>query len=226
MHTIINKEFDRPDPAIIKRYRNLVKNFFSPACLVCDAQKRSNALNHGFRPVGEHKAVGVALTIKFDISDLVDPMPVLRFAQEGDFIVIAANEDMDTAMWGGMTSNLAKKMKLAGVLVDGSTRDIDEIKDLDFPVWVKSSVPRPSPTAIHGRFEPIQVNVPVVVGKVSISPGDIIVADESGVTVVPKSDILAVIEAAEKQAQKELDIRNRILSGSSIQQILDEFGHI
>ena len=58
MKTIINKEIERPGLEIINRYRALVKNYFSPACLVCDAQKRSNALSNGIRPIGQHKAEG------------------------------------------------------------------------------------------------------------------------------------------------------------------------
>jgi regulator of RNase E activity RraA len=125
-----------------------------------------------------------------------------------------------------MMSTICKQIGIAGALVDGAIRDVDEIRDLGFPVWSRGVVPRASPTSVHGRFEPVQVNCPVVVGGLMIAPGDIVVADESGISLVPKSRALEVVARAEAQARKEDEIRDKVKGGVTVADILASYGHV
>ncbi len=224
MKTVFN-DATRPDADLLGRFDRLLDNY-SPSCLVCDAQNRGGILSAEFRPVGRVKAAGPALTINLDPDNLVDCMPVLRKAQRGDFIIVGAQGTMTTAMWGGMMSGICKQIGIAGALIDGAIRDVDEIRDIEFAVWSRGVIPRASPTSLHGRFEPVQVNVPVVVGGRVINPGDIVVADENGVSVVAANEAHAVIERAEAQAAKENDIRDKVMSGVTVSEILDTYGHV
>jgi 4-hydroxy-4-methyl-2-oxoglutarate aldolase len=153
-------------------------------------------------------------------------MPVLTLAVPGDVIVVACHGSIRTAMWGGLMSTLSLRAGIAAGIVDGYIRDVDEIRDLDFPVWYRGTVPRPSPTAVHTRTEPVQVNVPVVIDGQIIAPGDLIVADENGLAVVPAGEAREILDGAWKQVEKEHKIRDLISSGVGLQQLLAEFGHL
>jgi 4-hydroxy-4-methyl-2-oxoglutarate aldolase len=224
VETIYN-DLDRPDEALVAAFREVLSQY-SPSCLVTDARRRAGAIG-GLLPVSpHHKVAGPALTVNLDIDDLVDCMPVLALARPGDIIVVACHGTTRTAMWGGLMSTLSMKAGIAAGVVDGAIRDVDEIRDLGFPVWYRSTVPRPSPTAVHNRTEPVQVNVPVIVNHQVIEPGDILVADENGIAVVPHLAAQEVLDRTRQQIEKEQVIRKKIDSGATLQELLTEFGHL
>lgn len=219
------RELSRPPREIVDAFRAILDEY-SPSCLVTDARRRVGAIG-GLLPVKpHHKVAGPALTVDLSIDDLVDCMPVLTRAQAGDIIVVACHGTSRTAMWGGLMSTLSQKIGIAAGIVDGAIRDVDEIRDLDFPVWYRSTVPRPSPTAVHDRTEPVQVNVPVVVDGQVIAPGDIVVADENGIAVVPSGAAEAVLAGTRVNIGKERIIREKIRSGATVSELLVEFGHL
>jgi 4-hydroxy-4-methyl-2-oxoglutarate aldolase len=221
----IRNDMCRPAPELIAGFRDVLAHY-SPSCLVTDARRRVGAIG-GLLPVKpDHKIAGPALTIGMSIDDLVDPMPVLAQAQPGDVVIVACHETKRTAMWGGLMSTLSMKAGVAAGIVDGAIRDVDEIRELDFPVWYRSTVPRPSPTAVHDRVEPVQVNVPVVIDGQVITPGDIIVADENGIAVVPAAIAKDVLAGTHHQVYKEQLIRKKINSGATLGELLSEFGHL
>jgi 4-hydroxy-4-methyl-2-oxoglutarate aldolase len=221
----IRNDMCRPAPELVDGFRDVLKNY-SPSCLVTDARGRVGAIG-GLLPVmPQHKIAGPALTISMSIDDLVDPMPVLAQAQPGDVVVVACHETKRTAMWGGLMSTLSRKAGITAGIVDGAIRDVDEIRDLDFPVWYRSTVPRPSPTAVHDRVEPVQVNVPVVIDDQVLEPGDIVVADENGIAVVPAAIAKEVLAGTVRQIDKERLIREKINSGASLAELLAQFGHL
>ena len=224
MHTLYN-DLARPPQHLVDAFRDVLREY-SPSCLVTDAQRRMGAIG-GLLPVKpEQKIAGPALTVNLSIDCLVDCMPVLSRAQPGDVIVLACHGAMQTAMWGGLMSTLSQKVGIAAGIVDGAIRDVDEIRDLDFPVWYRGTVPRPSPTAVHNQTEPVQVNVPVVISGQVIAPGDIVVADENGIAVVPSANAEEVLAGTRHQIDKERVIREKIKSGAGVAQLLAEFGHL
>jgi len=215
----------RPPQAIVDAFIDVLTEY-SPSCLVTDARRRVGAIG-GLLPIKPAQRVaGPALTVNLAIDDLVDCMPVLARANPGDVIVLACHETATTAMWGGLMSTLSQKAGTAAGIVDGAIRDVDEIRDLDFPVWYRSTVPRPSPTAVHDRTEPVQVNVPVVIGGQVIEPGDIVVADENGIAIVPAASAEDVLVGTRIQIDKEKVIREKINSGATVGELLAEFGHL
>jgi regulator of RNase E activity RraA len=221
----VRNELHRPPEEIVEGFRAVLAEY-SPSCLVTDARRRVGAIG-GLLPVKHHhKIAGPALTVNLSIDDLVDCMPVLARAQAGDVVVVACHGTTRTAMWGGLMSTLSRQIGLAAGIVDGAIRDVDEIRDLDFPVWYRSTVPRPSPTAVHDRTEPVQVNVPVVIDGQVIHPGDIVVADENGIAVVPRDEGEAVLERTRMNISRERVIRDKIASGLSVPELIAEFGHL
>ncbi|MEV4937188.1 RraA family protein [Streptomyces zaomyceticus] len=224
METVRN-ELNRPPLETVEGFREVLAEY-SPSCLVTDARRRVGAIG-GLLPVKHHhKIAGPALTVNLSIDDLVDCMPVLAQAQPGDVIVVACHGTTRTAMWGGLMSTLSRQIGVAAGIVDGAIRDVDEIRDLDFPVWYRSTVPRPSPTAVHDRTEPVQVNVPVIVDGQVINPGDILVADENGIAVVPQDEAETVLAHTRMNISRERVIREKISSGLSVPELIAEFGHL
>jgi regulator of RNase E activity RraA len=221
----VRNELNRPPLETVEGFRAVLAEY-SPSCLVTDARRRVGAIG-GLLPVKHHhKIAGPALTVNLSIDDLVDCMPVLAQAQPGDVIVVACHGTTRTAMWGGLMSTLSRQIGVAAGIVDGAIRDVDEIRDLDFPVWYRSTVPRPSPTAVHDRTEPVQVNVPVIIDGQVINPGDIVVADENGIAVVPQDEAETVLAHTKMNISRERVIREKISSGLSVPELIAEFGHL
>lgn len=172
------------------------------------------------------KIIGPAITVKLTAGDIVDCLGVFDIAKPGDVIVIDAFGETETSIWGGLMSGLARNAGVVGAVIDGSCRDTDEAKMLDFPISAKVSGPRAAHTASSGRKEPIEINVPITCGGIIVNPGDLVVADEIGVAVVPYKDLETVYAKAREQADKEEATRKEILKGASVEELLNKFGRI
>ena len=123
-------------------------------------------------------------------------------------------------------AGLCQQKGVVGAVVDGAIRDTDEIKALDFPICTRAIVPRSTHSPYSGRMEPIEVNVPITCGGVLVNPGDIVLADEIGVVVVPQKEAGEVLERAREQAAQEEETRKRIKEGKTVEELLSEFGRL
>jgi regulator of RNase E activity RraA len=113
-----------------------------------------------------------------------------------------------------------------GAIIDGACRDTDELRDLGFVVFSRAVTARGTHTMFSGRKDDVFLNEPVQCGGIVVSPGDMIIADEIGITVVPKADLVPVLAAAKEQAEREEATRQRIKQGRTFEQLLEEFGRI
>lgn len=219
---------DRPsiDDNLVKKCRDMV-GVMSASAVFSDAQKRDGVMDHEikFRSVNK-PFIGTALTVKLSPGDIVDCLPIFDIAQPGDVVVIDANGTANTSIWGGLMSGLARAAGVAGAVIDGSARDTDESKLLDFPIASRSVSPRAAHSAESGRITPIEINVPVVCGGQIVNPGDLVVADEIGVTVVKYENLEAVYESAIELASNEEKVRKEILAGATVAELLEKFGRI
>jgi regulator of RNase E activity RraA len=123
-------------------------------------------------------------------------------------------------------AGLCKQKGIAGAIVDGAIRDIDEIRDLGFPVFSRAVIPRSTHSPYSGRLEPIEVNVPITCGGVLVRPGDLVLADEIGVVVIPQEEAGEVLTRARQQAEKEEKTRQWIRAGKTVEEILQAFGRL
>jgi regulator of RNase E activity RraA len=170
--------------------------------------------------------VGSALTVRLAPGDLVDCLDALKVAGEGDAIVVDAAAETETSIWGGLMAGLCLQKGVVGAVVDGAIRDIDEIRDLGFPILARAVVPRSTHSPYSGRLEPIEINVPISVGSALVQPGDVILADEIGAVAVPRGEAAEVLERARAQADTEEATRQMIRSGKSVDELLAEFGRL
>ena len=225
MKKVIN---DHPEvnEHLVQQYRTMI-DVLSISCVVGDAQERDNVMHNAIkiRTVNK-KFIGPALTVRLTPGDIVDCLDIFKIAQPGDVVVIDAFGESETSIWGGLMSGLANAAGIAGAVIDGSQRDTDESRLLDLPIASRSVSPRASHSAYSKRFEPIQINVPVCCGGVIVNPGDLIVADEIGVTVVPSEDMEEILPLAKEQADKEEATRKLIAEGYTVDELLAKFGRI
>lgn len=135
--------------------------------------------------------------------------------EPGDVVVIDGGGQAEISAMGGLSTLVAKKYGLAGNIVDCGVRDIQDIRNLDYPVWSRGLTP------ISGkfRFAAWQINGPVVCAGVSVSPGDFVVADDSGVVIIPQRFIKLVIQQAIDILKKESRLIAAIEGGSSLEEI-------
>jgi regulator of RNase E activity RraA len=226
MRKVIEQRKHGPSAEILEGFKGLLK-VYSPSCVVADAQERAGVMRSYIKALTpDTKFVGPALTVRLEPGNQVDCLDALSVAEEGDVIVVDAAGETETSIWGGLMAGLCQMKGVVGAVVDGSIRDTDEIRDLGFFILSKAIVPRSTHTPVSGRMEPIEVNVPIQCAGVLVRPGDIVIADEVGVTVVPLEEAEAVLAAAREQAAKEELTREKIREGKTVEQLLEEFGRL
>lgn len=226
MRKIINSREKIPSPDLMQGFRDLLQ-YYSPSCVVADAQERAGVMGSYLKPIDPAvRFAGQALTVRLEPGNQVDCLDALSVAQEGDVVVVDAAGETETSIWGGLMSGLCQMKGVVGAVVDGAIRDVDETRDLGFYVLSKAVVPRSTHTPISGRMEPIEINVPIQCAGALVNPGDIVVADENGVVVVPLDNAEDVLEKAKEQAQQEEATRERIREGKTVEELLEEFGRL
>lgn len=137
-------------------------------------------------------------------------------AAPGDLIVVEQRTGVDAAAWGGNLSLGAQVRGVAGVIVDGPVRDIDDSRRLDFPVFARDRTARTA----RGRIVEVATNEPITVADICVSPGDYAIADGSAVVFVARVEILRVLETAESIMQKEEAMAAAIREGRPISQVM------
>jgi regulator of RNase E activity RraA len=140
----------------------------------------------------------------------------IEAAQPGDVIVIEQRTGIDAASWGGNLSLGARLRGVAGVVIDGPARDVDESRLHDFAVFARDHTSRTA----RGRIVETGTNVGITVGDVPVSPGDYVVADGSAVVFVPERHIEAVLDTAEAIAKRERAMVDALLDGRPISSVM------
>lgn len=217
-------EFERR-PDLLARFDTFL-DVYSASCVFADVMYRTGVMDSGIKPPFKAKAVGQALTVQLSKGDLVDPLKALEMGRPGDIIVVDAGGDTETSVCGGLMGGLARNRGIRGMIVDGAGRDIDELEDIGWPIWTRAVTVRGTHTMFSGRKEELSINVPVAVGGVVVRPGDFVVADTIGVTVVPLDKAEEVLTLAREQADREQATRQWVAKGKTVEDLLAEFGRI
>lgn len=186
-------------------------------------------MSHDMRPLFPTKFAGPAVTVQMKKQEHKEGgaasqgmLDAIDAAPAGSVYVMQVEDGLDIAGMGGLMGTAMKYRGLAGAIIDGGLRDTPQLRRIQFPVFSRSIVP--STSINHYRFA--GVNVPVKCAGVTVNAGDIIVADEDGVAVVPKERAAAVL----KKAQDLDDIEHRTLpfieKFKSIKEAVAKFGRI
>jgi len=140
----------------------------------------------------------------------------IEAARPGEIIVVEHRSRADCAGWGGILSRAARMRNIAGVIVDGICRDIDESRELGFPVFGRGTLP----VTARGRVIETEFNTPVTIGPITVRPRDWVIADGSGVVFIAAENLQAVVEQAEKLLAREAELVAAIESGTPVSQVM------
>jgi regulator of RNase E activity RraA len=181
---------------------------------------------HDMRPLAKAKVVGPAVTAQIRPSIKATgpsgPNHMLLAIDEaapGSVVVIVVEDGLDISGIGGLMATGCQAQGLAGAVIDGAARDVDEINRLGFPVYCRSITPATS----VGRYVSIGRNMPVTCAGVTVNPDDIIVAGTDGVVVVPRAKASEILRIAQKIDEKEAKMVPMIQELKSIMKAVDKF---
>jgi regulator of RNase E activity RraA len=198
-------------------------------CAVSDGMDRLGlkGATFGVRPMWDcPKIVGRAVTMKIKPVGLEKPKQHLGTAaivaaQPGDIIVIDNGGRPDTSCWGGLLSLAAKTKRISGVVIDGAARDIDESRDVGFPVYARAAIPMTA----RNRVMQESFNQEIQFAGAQVHPGDLVIADGSGIVFIPRAKEEEVLKEAEAVAATETRMAEGIRQGLSVLEVLEKLGY-
>ncbi len=194
------------------------------SCAVSDALDRLglSGVVPGIRSwTGPHRIAGRVVPVKLVAaegrkSERHLATAAIEASGPGDVLVIEHRSREDCAGWGGILSRAARARGIEGTLVEGSVRDVDESREIGYPVFARAAVP----ATARGRIVEEGWNAPIRVGSLTVEPGDLVIADGSGVVFVARSRCEEVLLAAEEIASRERAMAAAVASGKPVSRVM------
>ena len=181
-----------------------------------------NGATYGILPVYEgcKKIVGEAVTLKFVAAGFTKStvhggVTAIEAAKPGDVIVCDNAGRLDTNTFGGILATACKMKGMSGFVSDGAVRDIEEIEELDFPVFARGKVVATN----RGHLIEFGTNIMVSFGGLQVRPGDVVVGDKSGVVIIPQEKLEEVVDKADELMAKENYMIERLKAGVSMGEV-------
>ena len=180
----------------------------------------------GLSPIGTtRKIAGRIHTVRLVAKDKAPPMSgpprhlgtaAIEACKPGEIIVVEQKSGIDAGSWGGILSLGAKLRGVAGVVVDGPVRDVDEARQMDFPVFGRTTTARTA----RNRIVEVGTDIPVTIGDLTVLPGDYVLADGSAVVFLAQQDAERILDAAEAIAGREAAMAKALHSGKPITEVM------
>ncbi len=183
---------------------------------VSDAMHRKGAMNGLTRYTGDGKMVGQAVTVQTFAGDWAKPVEAIDHARPGDVIVINNSRDRTIAPWGELATLSCQNKGVAGVIIDGAVRDLDDILEMTIPVYATAAVPNAGEPKGFG-----EINPEIQCCGQRVRPGDWIIGDASGIVVIPKDHAYEISRRAVEVFKTEERIREEIRRGSTLSVVMD-----
>ncbi|HYU80459.1 MAG TPA: hypothetical protein VEK56_15825 [Vicinamibacterales bacterium] len=202
----IRRDFARVPEAIVQQASAF------PASVLADVAGRRGTLDGRIMAISSRARVaGPAFTVEVRPGDNLMIHAAIAIAQPGDVIVVDGKGDRSCALMGAIMMTACKTLGIAGVVLDGSHRDTEEILALGYPVYSVGANPNGPTKNVPGR-----INWPISCGGVAISPGDLVVGDGDGVVVVEREKVESLLQLAAKKIEEERARIKDIVSGRNI----------
>jgi 4-hydroxy-4-methyl-2-oxoglutarate aldolase len=203
MKTVVVRNIKRTDAGLVKRLGVL------GVATAHEAYGRFGLMKPYMRPVWTGaEATGTAVTVLAQPGDNWMIHVAVEQCQKGDLLVVGCTADNTDGMFGELLASSLTARGVVGLVIDAGCRDVKPLREMGFPVWSKAISAKGTVKATLGA-----VNVPVVCAGVNIIPGDVVIADEDGVVVIPRADAAAVAEKGEKRLADETGKREKLASG-------------
>lgn len=221
-------KIERPSPALVAAYRELEEPTPTIADILDSMGIEGIIAVSALRPVVPGKmAAGPAVTLRYvreqnsvtlgfserATAKLAD-RDAYAVAEPGDLVVMDAGGEEISCM-GGLSTTVAVAKGLAGCVVYGGVRDVATMREKGYPVWSAHVTPRSG----KYRIEAVEINGPVTVAGVRVRPGDMVVADDTGVVVVPLERAEEVLRRAQEAVARERRIIDLLASGATLEEM-------
>ena len=217
--------FPIPDKELLRRFEQLylgaVNDVLREFCLL------HQALPGRIKPLREyHTVAGFAFTVKSApnakiTGEMEFRTRMLDSLGEDHFVVWDTSRDQEATLWGGVMTATAKGKKVKAACIDGGIRDTHQILEADFPVFYEYRISNGS----LGRCLITHYQIPIVIGNVTIKPGDVVLGDIDGVLVVPREIAYDVLLRSEEIRENEKEIFTWVHDGETVQAIKDKGGY-
>lgn len=197
------RDFERVSPDVVREAAKFASS------ILADVAGRRGALNGRIAPLAPSmKFAGPALTVEVRPGDNLMIHAAMAIAKPGDVIVVDGKGDLSSALMGEIMSQQCVALGVAAVVIDGAVRDSDAIRELGFPMYAAGLNPNGPTKSVSGRL-----NHPISIGGVAVSPGDLVVGDADGVTVIEREKAAAMLPLAVEKVAAETkrisDIKSR-----------------
>jgi 4-hydroxy-4-methyl-2-oxoglutarate aldolase len=175
-----------------------------------EALGRSGLMKPYMRPIyAGAQIAGPAVTVLVNPGDNWMIHVAIEQCQKGDILVVGCTADNTDGMFGELLATSLQARGVKGLIIDAGCRDVKALHDMGFPVWSRAVSAKGTVKATLGA-----VNIPVVCAGVNVEPGDVVVADDDGVVVIPKKLAAEVAAKAQKRFDDEDGKRKRLASGA------------
>jgi len=206
----INHTFARPSPELLAQFQGIWTSTLG------DTMGRHGVMMPEIRPIAEGlRIVGVAFTVLNYPNDNITTHKALTMLSPGDVLVIDEGRENNTGSFGHNMSLQARNRGAAGIVTNGCVRDVRLLREERFAAFCRGVCPRSAQKSTPGS-----VNVPVQVGGLVVSPGDIVVADDDGVAVVPLGIAAEVAQKARARMDMEYQQARDIKEGKQPLEII------
>jgi 4-hydroxy-4-methyl-2-oxoglutarate aldolase len=200
---VIVRKIERPSADVVAGLRE------AGVATVHEAMGRTGLTNPEIRPIQNGARIaGPAVTVLCPTGDNMMIHAAVEVVEPGDVLVVATKGSSTDGMVGELLATSLMHSGCAGLVVEAGVRDVADLREMGFPVWS---------SAIHAqgtvKETPGWVNIPVSCGGTDVAPGDVVVADDDGVVVVPRDRAGEVLDAARDRVAKEVATRQRLQSG-------------
>ncbi len=201
----IRTDIDRPDTALVERARAF------PSATLHEAAGKTGALPSAIKPVAVGMRItGPAVTVQSPPGDNLWLHRGLYAARPGDVLVVNVSGHYEAGYFGELMAHSAVAHKLGGLVIDGCVRDGDLLAEIGFPVFARGLCIRGTGKDHRARGS---VNHAVVIGDVTVAPGDLVVGDGDGVVALAAQNLAATLDASAAREAKEVDTIEKLRAG-------------